>query len=204
MNNIYTRISMFTKTSFTESKMHALMFAPLSSDGSNFLEWVNDVRVLLSAEDLAKTLTPPPPSTNTPPADDTPPIPLAAKWHTLMVLRHHLDHALRLQYLQIKDPAELWAQLHARFDYQQTLFLPQARADWTNIRVLDFLNFAAFNSELHRITTQLRLYGQIITDAELIEKTLSTFHLATVILSQQYKNMKFKMHVNLMSHLLLA
>ena len=42
--------------------MHALMFAPISSDGSNFLEWVIDAKVLLSAEDLAKTLIPLAPS----------------------------------------------------------------------------------------------------------------------------------------------
>lgn len=75
--------------------MHALVFGPLNSDGSNFLEWVNDAKVLLNAEDLAKTFTP----QTIPPTEDTPPIPPAAKWHTLMVFRHHLDHALRLQYL---------------------------------------------------------------------------------------------------------
>ena len=62
-------------------------------------------------------------------------------------------------------------------------FLPQARTDWINLRVLDFPDFISFNSELHRIMAQLRLCEQTVTDAELIEKTLSTFLPATTILS---------------------
>ena len=82
------------------------MFAPLSADGSNFLEWVNDAKVLLSAEDLAKTLIKSEPqdddeedTTTAPTTTITPKIPEAAKWHTLMILRRHLNHALRLQFL---------------------------------------------------------------------------------------------------------
>jgi hypothetical protein len=64
------------------------------------------------------------------------------------------------------------------------IFLPQARTDWINLRVFDFPDFVSFNSELHRIVVQFQLCDQTITEAELIEKILSTFSSAIAILSQ--------------------
>ena len=50
-------------------------------------------------------------------------------------------------------------------------------SDWINLRVLDFPDFVSFNSELHRITAQLRLYGHTISEAEMIEKLCQPFPL---------------------------
>ena len=132
-----------SSSSSLESRLQPLMFVALNSDGSNFLEWLNDTKTVLAAEDLAITL-------ETDPAEE---IPIVYKSQALLILRRHLDHALRFQYIQVDDPARLWSHLNAKFNHQQTLFLPQARKDWINFRVLDFLDFVSYNLELHRITT---------------------------------------------------
>ena len=141
--------------SILDSKLLCLLL--LIYDGSNFLEWINDARIILTAEDLARTLHPSVPSAS---SESEVQIPAVCKWQVLSLLRHHLDYALRLQYLENNDPADLWTQLHAHFYHQQTLCLSQARTDRINLWVLDFLDFVSFNSELHRITAQLRLCGQ--------------------------------------------
>jgi hypothetical protein len=145
-----------SSSSPSESRLQPLVFAALNSGESNFLEWLNDAKTLLSAEDLAITL-------ETDPEEE---IADVYKSQALLILRRHLDHALRLQYIQVNDPARLWSQLNARFNHQQTLSLPQARSDWINMKVFDFLDFVSFNLELHRITAQLKLCGETISEAE--------------------------------------
>src|SRR3954462_1451169 len=54
--------------------------------------------------------------------------------------------------------------------------LPQARSDWLNLRFQDFKSVPSYNSALHRIVFLLRMCGQKVTNAEIIYKTLSTFH----------------------------
>ena len=85
--------------------------------------------------------------------------------HTLLLLRRHLDHALRHQYIQINNPSELWIQSNARFNHEQNSILPYAVNEWIILRVLDFPDFKSFNSELFRIVAQLRLCGEELTDA---------------------------------------
>jgi hypothetical protein len=82
--------------------------------------------------------------------------------------------------------------------------LPKARQEWMNLQVQDFTTIAAYNNELFRITSTLTLCGEPVSDADLLEKTLSTFHPSNIVLSTQYRNMRFCQYSELISHLLLA
>ena len=61
-----------------------------------------------------------------------------------------------------------------------------------------------YNSALHRITSQLKLCKQNITDTELIEMTLSTFHASNLVLEQQHKAKNYATNYELISALLVV
>ena len=84
------------------------------------------------------------------------------------------------------------------------MVLPQAQYDWLNLRFQDFKSVGEYNSALHRIVSQLKLCGQKITDKEMLEKTLSTFHANNLILQQQYRTKNYTKHSELISVLLVA
>ena len=106
----------------------------------------------------------------------------ASKWKALVMLGRHLDYSLKKQYLQIDTPHDLWRQLKKRSLHKETIYLPQARGDWLQLRVMDFSDLMTFNAEIHRITAQLRLCGETVEENELIDKTLSTLPLAAAYL----------------------
>ena len=125
-------------------------------------------------------------------------LPASTLAKALQALRCHQDSSLRREYIQVEYPAELWVQLQAHFLHERTIFLLQTRHDWMSLLVMDFPDISSFNFELHRIVAQLHLCGELIT------KTLSTFPVASAVIAQQYRNMRFRTHAKLMSFLLLA
>lgn len=71
------------------------------------------------------------------------------------------------------------------------MILPKARYDWLHLKLQDFKSVSEYNSAMFRITSQLKLCGEKITDAEMLEKTYSTFHANNVVLQTQYREKGF-------------
>ena len=57
---------------------------------------------------------------------------------------------------------------------------------------------------MFRITSQLKLCEETVSEIDMMEKTFSTFHASNLLLQQQYREKNFKKYSELISHLLVA
>ncbi|XP_009795572.1 uncharacterized protein [Nicotiana sylvestris] len=64
--------------------------------------------------------------------------------------------------------------------------------------------FELWSSLKERITSQLKLCGEMVNDEDLLEKTLSTFHASNMVLQQQYREKGLKKYSELISCLLMS
>ncbi|XP_030446994.1 uncharacterized protein LOC115669956 [Syzygium oleosum] len=126
------------------------------------------------------------------------------KANALIFIRHHLHESLQTQYLSLRDPQTLWKRLKDRYDHTKTVIFPQAQYDWQNLRLQDFKSVSDYNSALFDIVSRLELCGIKLTDAELLEKTFSTFHASNIVLQQQYRQRQFATYYELIYVLLTA
>ena len=106
------------------------------------------------------------------------------KAKAMIFFRRHLYEGLKIEYLTVKDPFVLWKILKERYDLQKTVILPKARYDWMHLRLQDFKTVSEYNFAMFRITSQLTLYGERITDEDMLVKTFSTFHATNLLLQQ--------------------
>ncbi|XP_074336732.1 uncharacterized protein LOC141673903 [Apium graveolens] len=169
-----------------------LEFFAFNVSGDNYLSWVVNVELHLSANGLKDTME----------SRKTPSVEQNAK--AIIFLRHHIHENLKSKYLTVKNPLTLWNNLNYRFDHQKLVHLPQARYDWLNIRLRDFKFVVEYNSALFKISSKLTLCGENIIDVDMIEKTVSTFHPNTMILAQQYRERYFQKYSELIFLLLVA
>lgn len=167
-------------------------FVPLDISGKNYLSWMLDVEIHLAAMGLENTIVEENETSN------------QDRAKAMIFLRHHLDEGLKTEYLTVKDPLTMWNNLKERFDHLKLVVLPKARYDWLHLRLQDFKSISEYNSAMYKITSQLQLCGENVTDDDMLEKTFSTFHASNMLLQQQYRERGFKKYSELISCLLLA
>ncbi|XP_074374727.1 uncharacterized protein LOC141715145 [Apium graveolens] len=174
------------------SNFTKLEFEALDITRKNYLSWILDIEIHLAAQGLGDTIK-----------DGNQESELN-RAKAMIFLRRHLDEGLKSEYLTVKNPLELWKNLKDRYDHQKTVILPKARYDWMHLRLQDFKTVSEYNSAHFKISSQLKLCGENITDADMLEKTYSTFHASNVLLQQQYREKGFIKYSDLISCLLVA
>ncbi|XP_074374358.1 uncharacterized protein LOC141714756 [Apium graveolens] len=128
------------------SNLTKLEFNALHVTGKNYLTWILDAEIHLSAMGLGDTIK----EENKTSEQD--------KAKAMIFLRHHLDEGLKTEYLTIKDSSTLWKDLKERYDHQKMVILPKARYDWLYLRLQDYKSVSEYNYAMFKITSQLKLY----------------------------------------------
>ena len=167
-------------------------FHVLEISGNNYQSWKLDIELHLQGEGLAEALVENGRATT------------RDKANALIFMRRHLHDSLKVQYLMVRDPLELWTKLRERYDHMKAVILPQAQYAWQHLRLQDFKSVSEYNSALFDIVTQLELCGVKVSDADMLERTFSTFHATNIVLQQQYRQRNFTKYSELISVLLTA
>jgi hypothetical protein len=84
------------------------------------------------------------------------------------------------------------------------VLLPKAHYEWIHLRLQHFKYVGEYNFSIFRITSKLKLYGEKITDEDMLEKIFFIFHASNLLLQQQYREHDFKKYSKLISCLLIA
>ena len=151
------------------SNITKLEFVALDISGKNYLSWILDAEIHLDAMNR-----------NTIKVGNIASLQDRAK--ALIFLRHHIDEGLKSEYLTVKDPLIIWTSLKERYDHQNTVIIPKAHYDWLHLRLQDFKSVSDYNSVLFKISSQLKLCGENITDEDMLEKTYTIFQASNVLL----------------------
>ncbi|XP_015167812.1 uncharacterized protein [Solanum tuberosum] len=108
------------------SNLSKLEFVVFDISGKNYLSWVLDVEIHLTAKGLGDSII----EGNKASSRD--------KAKTMIFLRHHLAESLKVEYLTVKDPLELWIGLKERYDHLKATVLPRASYEWMHLRFQDY------------------------------------------------------------------
>ncbi|XP_070676512.1 uncharacterized protein [Malus domestica] len=117
--------------------LNKLDFSALEVSRRNYLKWVQDVKLYLTAKGIRATI-------EALIADK--PVDKAQKATAMIFIRRHIHDALQTEYLVEEDPRTLWLTLADRFDHQKDIYLPGGKHDWQHLRFQDFKSVNEYNS----------------------------------------------------------
>ncbi|XP_050374620.1 uncharacterized protein LOC126792190 [Argentina anserina] len=167
---------------FAKLRSDAFEYHPskVDSNGLEYHRWMSDIELYLTALGILATIREYNETLEVQPTT-------AEKARALVLMRRHMDASLLWDYMSIENPRELWLSLEARFGKIKDALLFDLKAKWSDLRFLDFKTVAEYNSVALCIRSMLHCFGVELTEGDLIEKTLSTFPNAAIVLSMQYR-----------------
>jgi hypothetical protein len=168
----------------------------LALDGHNYPTWASDIEITFASHEIIDAIAAP--LTSTAPVNDV-------KNNTaLFLLRLYFHKDLKQEYLMERCSHNLWRALKERYEQQKKLIWPSTNHEWNHLRLQDFKSVVEYNHALHSICSKLKFCEKEPSEANNIEKTLSTMLSEDRILHQQYRSNNFQKYSQLMHTLTLA
>ncbi|XP_024191739.1 uncharacterized protein LOC112195774 [Rosa chinensis] len=166
------------------SNSNGLNFVPLDYAGKRYLLWAQDIELHLISRDLLHTIqelcsegTAPDPQTE---IDNS---------KALALMMHHMDRELQFEFMNEDSAINLWQVLQEGYGNVRDSILLEA--EWNDLRFSKFDIVMQFYLEARRIKAMMRICAKMITEDQLIEKTLNTF----LVYAMGSSNL-FLIHVN--------
>uniref|UniRef100_K3Y274 CCHC-type domain-containing protein n=1 Tax=Setaria italica TaxID=4555 RepID=K3Y274_SETIT len=130
--------------------------------------WASDIEINFASRGIVEAIQEP--------SDGAPPVTDKNNFSALFSLRIYIHKDLKQEYLMERCPLALWKALKERYEQQEELIWPLAN---------------------HDICSKLKFCEKELTDAEKIEKTLSTMLPEDRIWHQQYRSSNFQQYSQL-------
>ena len=184
------------------SDLEKLKFPALNVAGTNYIVWALEASNYLGADGLAHTIDP---------AFILPSGTGAAALATrrdaaraVCLILRHLPKDLKFNYLEEQNPTKIWNSLKLRFDTdRKQAMLPLLNDEWNKLCFYNFKSVTEYTTKLYGVASELSWCDRKISEAEKIEKTLTTFHPSERILAMQYRRMNHDTFDKLVAVLLL-
>ena len=105
------------------SNLSKLEFVTLDFSEKNYLSRVLDAEIHLTAKGICHSII----EGNTTSSQD--------KVKAMIFLRHRLDESVKVEYLTVKDPLEVWIGLKRRYDNLKAMIFPRSRYEWMHLLI---------------------------------------------------------------------
>jgi hypothetical protein len=168
-------------------------FDILALYASNFPAWAVDLKVNLLTLGLYRCINETVAGTVTPSN--------MFNCSALKVMRNHIHTDLKMECIDQEDPRALWTALKNRYEQHKAIILLEATHEWNHLCLQDFKIVDEFNHFVHKICSKLRFCEREPSEAEKIEKTLSTMLPSERIITQQYQEKNFIVYSSLIQTL---
>ncbi|KAJ6684180.1 ZINC FINGER CCHC-TYPE-RELATED [Salix viminalis] len=166
------------------SNLNKLDFAPLEASGQGYHKWVRDINNHLTAQGILAAIQPPNPDVI---AQNVPAMAVTNNAKALILITRHMVESLQLEYMHEDNARNLWVALEERFGNVCDAILPDLEVRWNSLRFSDFKTVQEYYSEALNIRSQMHFCKKTLTDAQMIEKTLSTFPVDALLIARNYR-----------------